>query len=98
MAMLLIDFHINDRPDRHKVDADTEVDHIDIKLDRSQVRAAAAELKRDLGELHLSRAEDPGADEQLSDLAAPGEDLNMIDEVEPEPPGMGEGEDNAGER
>jgi hypothetical protein len=94
---LRIDFHINDRPDRFEVDPGADADHIDLKLARAQVRAAVDELKRDISELHLSsrsQVEDSG----LGEVAAPGEDLNMIDDVEARPPGMGDGEDNAGER
>jgi hypothetical protein len=95
---LRIDFHIKDRPENLDVDAPTDADHIDIKLDRKQVRAATGELKRDLEELHLAKREMSSTQEQMEELAAPEEDLNLLDQIESEPPGAGEGEDNAGER
>lgn len=95
---LRIDFHIKDGPERPGVDTPADVDHIDIKLDRKQVRAAMDELKRDLEELHIAGGAERSADEALGDVVAPDEDLNIIDEIESEPPGAGSGEDNAGER
>jgi hypothetical protein len=94
---LRIDFHIQDRPESLDVNPPSDADHIDLKLDRKQVRAALDELKRDIEELHLPGRARTDADE-LTDVAAPDEDLNLIDEIEPEPPGAGSGEDNAGER
>src|SRR6185369_7556236 len=50
---LRIDFHINNRPESLDVNPPTDADHIDLKLDRQQVRAALDELKRDIEELNL---------------------------------------------
>ena len=94
---LRIDFHIKDRPESLDVNPSTDADHIDLKLDRQQVRAALDELKRDIEELNLPGRARTDADER-TELAAPDEDLNLIDEIESEPPGAGRGEDNAGER
>jgi hypothetical protein len=52
---LRINFHLEARPEEYRIDAPTDVDHVDIKIAREQVRAAAQELKRDLEELDLAK-------------------------------------------
>jgi hypothetical protein len=93
-----IDFHVLDRPPEMDVDSDTDVDHVDIKLDREHVKSALAQLKEDLADLHLNLKDDLRAEDDMGQVSTPDEDLNMIDEIVDEPPFAGDGEDNAGER
>ncbi len=93
-----IDFHLADRPEEYGVDAPTDVDHVDIKLDRAQVRAAVAQLRSDLHDLNLNHKDDLKDEADMGQIQAPAEDLNMIDEIMDHPPNAGSGEDNAGNR
>lgn len=93
-----IDFHLENRPEEMNVDSPTDQHHVDIKLERSQVRAALAQLRQDLEELGLDLKDDLNGAEDQGLISRPDEDLNMIDEVTLYPEGMGDGEDNAGER
>ena len=93
-----IDFRFDDRPQELDVDAPTDLDHIDIKIDREHIGIALAQLRHDLRELGLTNKDDLLGERDLGQVTRPDEDLNMIDEITPEPEGMGDGEDNAGER
>ena len=95
---LRIGFDVKDRPEELVFDAPTDADHVDLKLDRSQIRAAAESLRRDMGELGRAEKDDLAGDDDLGGVRSPDEDLAILDRIEDEPAGMGEGEDNAGER
>jgi len=83
---LRIDFHIKDRPEKYEVDADTDADHVDIKIARPQVRAAVEELKRDLEELRLSPRSNV-VDSELGEVAAPSEEVEDVEAAEDEEDG-----------
>ncbi|MBY0398450.1 MAG: hypothetical protein K2X91_18540 [Thermoleophilia bacterium] len=95
-----VGFHLPDRPDEFDVDASTdEASHIDITMPRGEVLVAAASLRSNLQALHLVNLKDDIlGDEDPGVLGAPDDDLNLVDRVTPEPPGAGDGEDNAGNR
>jgi hypothetical protein len=93
-----IDFHLHDRPEEFNVDAHTDQHHVDIHIERSQVKVAIAQLRQDLLELGINLKDDLRAEQDQGQVSRPDEDLNMIDDVTPYPEGMGDGEDNAGER
>jgi hypothetical protein len=94
-----VGFHLDDRPEEFQVDASTdEADHVDIHVPRRAVRAAAEHLREDLNELNTSQKDDILGEETPGILGIPDANLNMIDEIDEEPPGAGFGEDNAGER
>jgi hypothetical protein len=80
---LRIDFHIKDRPEKYEVDADTDADHVDIKIARPQVRAAVEELKRDLEELRLSPRSNV-VESELGEVAAPSEEVEDVEAAEDE--------------
>jgi hypothetical protein len=93
-----IDFHLAERPEINEVDSQTDQDHVDIRLERSQIQAALAQLKQDLKELNLNLKDDIDGGQDQAQISRPDEDLNIIDQITPYPEGMGRGEDNAGER
>jgi hypothetical protein len=93
-----IDFHLEERPTEFNVDSDTDADHVDIRIERSQVRVALQQLREDLKDLNLPLKDDLTAEADMGQVRRADDDLNMIDQVTPEPEGMGDGEDNAGER
>lgn len=93
-----VDFHLADRPQELNVDSDTDADHVDIRLERSQVRVALQQLRDDIQDLNLTLKDDLQGEAGMGQVRRGDEDLNMIDQVTPEPEGMGDGEDNAGER
>jgi hypothetical protein len=93
-----IDFHLEKRPEEYGVDSDTDADHVDIKIERSQVRVALEQLREDLRDLNLNIKDDIDGTKDMGQVRGGEDDLNMIDQVTPEPEGMGDGEDNAGER
>jgi hypothetical protein len=73
-----IDFHLEDRPDQLVLDAPTdEVDHIVVKLTREQIRAAAAELRRDLEAVTSERRSAELDGETLGVIGVPDEDLGL---------------------
>jgi hypothetical protein len=80
---LRINFHLEDRPDQFKVDAPTDMDHVDLKMDRAQLKTAVKELKRDLDELHLpTQTEEPQGLEQIPDESNDLADVEDRDEQE----------------
>jgi hypothetical protein len=96
-----IGFHLENREDIFQTDSPTEeADAIDLHVDRRTVLAAAEALRRDLEGLPMDGNEKDAIDGDDEDgmLGAVDEDLNIIDNEKPYPPGAGEGEDNAGER
>jgi len=100
-----IGFHIEDRDEIFEVDTPTdEAESIDIHIDRESVLAAAEALRRDLEGLPMEGNEKDaigsgaGSDDESGMLGIADDDLNIIDEEKPYPPGAGDGEDNAGER
>jgi hypothetical protein len=96
---LRIRFHLEDRPEEFAVDADTsEARHVDLKLRREAVRMAAASLREDLEGFDGAAKDDLEGEEDPGMIAAPDADLAMIDGESEEPPGAGDGEDNAGRR
>jgi len=98
-VVLRVGFHLEGRPEEFSVDAETtEVDHVDMKLGRDQLRVAVAQLRRDLEELHADAEDDIDGMDPLAQVSRPDPDLAIIDDEIPEPPGAGDGEDNAGGR
>jgi len=93
-----IDFHLEERPAELNVDSDTDMDHVELEMERSQVRIALQQLRDDLKDLNLPLKDDLMGDADMGQVRRGDDDLNMIDQVTPEPEGMGDGEDNAGER
>jgi hypothetical protein len=94
-----VGFHLDNRPEEFQVDAPTdEADHVDIHIPRRAVRAAAEHLREDLSELDLPPADDLLGEVTPGMLGIPDANLNMIDQIDDEPPGTGVGEDDAGER
>jgi hypothetical protein len=95
-----IDFQIENRPQEFQVDADADtIDPIDLFVTRPQIRAAATTLRKAIREVQHANEKDDIIGER--DGGATGEadpDMNIVDSIEPRPPGAGEGEDNAGER
>lgn len=80
---LRVDFHINDRPDRFEVDADTdEADHITVRLAREQIRAAAEELRRDLDAIVSDRRVQEVEGENLGVFGVPDDELGVLPETE----------------
>jgi hypothetical protein len=72
-------FHLEGRPDKLALDAPTDRDYVDIRIDRAQLRAAAAELRRDL-ESVTARAGGgaPAGEEESGMLGGPEEDLGLV--------------------
>jgi hypothetical protein len=69
-----VDFHLDDRPSVLASDAPTdEKDHIVVRLTREQIRAAAAELQRDLDGVTSERKSEDG--ESLGIIGVPDEEL-----------------------
>lgn len=96
---LRIDFHLPDRPEEYNVDSETDASAIDILLDRKGIAAAAASLRATLD----AAASEPPKDDLLGErdlgiVSEPDPMLSIVDSIEPEPPGAGVGEDNAGNR
>lgn len=91
-------FHLEDRPEEFNVDSPTdEAEYLDIHLSRGNVRIAAAALRADLERLQLGELKDDlDGTGRAGMLGGADDDLNIIDSIEPEPPGAGYGEDNAG--
>jgi hypothetical protein len=75
---LRVRFHLEGRPEEMAVDAPTDRDYIDIRIDREQLRSAAAELRRDLetvaARAHRSQTE---PDDDSGILGEPDEDLGI---------------------
>lgn len=86
-----VDFHIADRSDELTLDAPTEADHIVVRLTREQLRAAAAELRRDLDAVTSERRFAEIEGENLGVIGVPDEDLGLRGEETRE--GVGETEE-----
>ncbi|HYE01954.1 MAG TPA: hypothetical protein VD963_01835 [Phycisphaerales bacterium] len=71
---LRIGFHLEDRPEEYNVDADTDAHHVDIKLSREQVAAAAMALRRDLESAAHSDEAGAPLDEVEGREAIPGDE------------------------
>jgi hypothetical protein len=72
-------FHLDGRPDELALDAPTDRDYIDIRIDRAQLRSAAAELRRDLETVVAHTQGDPAlADEESGMLGEPDEALGLV--------------------
>jgi hypothetical protein len=95
-----VGFRLSDRPEEFNVDAATdEASHIDLTMPRGEALVAAAALRSNLEALKLINLKDDIlGDEDAGVLGAPDDDLNLVDRITPDPPGAGDGEDNAGER
>jgi hypothetical protein len=87
---LRIRFHLQDRPDEFNVDAETVARHVDLTLPRESIRAAAAQLEKDLADLtgpdkdDLTASEDTGpgalpASPQAEASTPGGEDSGLAD-------------------
>ncbi|MFT3686243.1 MAG: hypothetical protein QM783_15205 [Phycisphaerales bacterium] len=95
-----VGFRLTDRPEEFNVDAETnEASHVDLTMPRSEALVAAAALRSNLDALNLRNLKDDlMGDEPAGVLGDADDDLNLVDGVSPQPPGAGDGEDNAGER
>ena len=96
---LRVGFHIEGRPAELNVDADTDAEYVDLCVTRENVLAAAAALRMTLEKLGLnSLKDDLRGVEDTGAMGSEDQDLNLVDDIVDEPPGAGDGEDNAGER
>lgn len=96
---LRIGFHLSDRPEEFGMDADTDARRVDLRLTRDRLRAAAAQLRRDLSEIGESGKDDLEGEADIGQIRTPDEALGALDREEAPPPlGAGDGVDNAGER
>jgi hypothetical protein len=78
MVTIRIDFHLEDRPDHLSLDAPTdEADHVEVKVTREQIRAAAAELRRDLEAITSERKMEELDGENLGIVGIPDEELGI---------------------
>jgi len=93
-----IHFHIENRPEEFQVDAPTDAPFVDVKLPRIVLIAAGGTLRDDLQRMSSTGKDDLVGDVADGILGEPDEDLNLVDSIQPDPPGAGEGEDNAGDR
>jgi hypothetical protein len=95
-----VNFDLADRPEEFNVDAPTdEADHVDLRIPRGEARTAAAALRANLRELKIDNLKDDiDGSHDSGQLGQPDGDLNLIDSITPDPPGAGDGEDNAGNR
>ena len=76
-------FHLEGRPDELALDAPTDRDYVDIRIDRAQLRSAAAELRRDLETVAARAGRAPAVrDDESGMLGGPEEDLGLS------PPGI----------
>jgi len=74
-----IRFHLEDRPERLAMDAPTNRDYIDIRIDRPQLRAAGAELRRDLQTVSAhSGGSAVGPDDDSGIMGEPDEDMGLV--------------------
>ncbi len=92
-----ISFQLPGRPEHFNVDAPTdEARFIDVHMSRPGVLAAAGALRTALEQVGANELKDDlfGA-EDSGLLGTPDDDLNIVDSIQREPPGAGEGEDNA---
>ena len=92
-----VGFHLDDRPEETRVDAPTDAHHLDLLLERPRVAAAAAELRRIIADLDRQPKDDLLGERDVGALGEADADLNLVDDIAPEPPFAGRGEDNAGE-
>jgi hypothetical protein len=73
-----IDFQLDDRPQEFEVGADTQdAESISLVLSREQIRAAAAELRRDLDAVTSERTFEEIEGENLGIIGVPDEDLGL---------------------
>ncbi|HZW07419.1 MAG TPA: hypothetical protein VFF65_09860 [Phycisphaerales bacterium] len=93
-------FQLSERPEEFNVDADTdEADHLDLRIPRDEALVAAAALRENLRQLRINNLKDDIlGTRDAGVLGQSDDDLNLIDRVTRDPPGAGDGEDNAGER
>jgi hypothetical protein len=94
-----VGFHLPARPEEFRVDAETEeLDYVDLHMGRDTVLGAAEALRATLSGLALAPLkDDTTAAEDTGLMGESDTNLNIVDRIEREPPGAGEGEDNAGE-
>jgi len=96
---LRVKFFLADRPEEFDVDAETtEAKHIDLKLDSESLASAAAQLRKDLEDFASAPKDDITGEEDLGMISSPDPTLGLVDGESAEPPGAGDGEDNAGNR
>jgi hypothetical protein len=95
---LRVGFHLEDRPEELVIDAPTdEARHVDIRVSREQVGAAAAELGRDL-RAALKAPQTQSPEEDLGIFGAPDSDLNLLaDEDAAEFPQLADAHDDIAE-
>jgi hypothetical protein len=74
-----VSFHLEDAPEE-LVAMDPETDeaaHVDVRLSREQIRAAALELRRDLDEIQQTPKDNTQGDADPGGIAAPEADLGL---------------------
>jgi hypothetical protein len=72
-----IDFHLDGRPEKFVLDAQTDEAGVDVVLSREQIRAAAAELRRDLDAVTSERKFEEIEGENLGVIGVPDEELGL---------------------
>lgn len=93
-----VGFHLRGRPEAFEVDAETDLDYVDVYMTREGVRAAAATLRSTLEKVRSNGGKDDTSGATDAGILGDGdEDLNIVDGVAADPPGAGDGEDSAGE-
>ncbi|MGH7244249.1 MAG: WapI family immunity protein [Phycisphaerales bacterium] len=98
-ATIRIGFHLPDRPDEFNVDAQMDDSAVlDVFMPRENIRTAARTLRSELARLNLTPKDDLEGGVDAGVLGEPDPGLNIVDEIKPNPPGAGRGEDNAGNR
>lgn len=92
-------FHLSNRPEEFTVDASTdEAEFVDLHIAHQALGGIAASLRADLDRLAKPPKDDLQGESDSGAMGLPDDDLSMVDDVQANPPGAGEGEDNAGER
>jgi hypothetical protein len=93
-----VTFDLPARPEEIEVGDSPDRTTLDLYLERDALLGAAAGLNLALDELDQDPRDDIFGEGDLGVGGAASLDLNLLDSVEPEPPGAGEGEDSAGNR
>jgi hypothetical protein len=95
-----VTFELTQRPEELGVGGGDAPDHtrLDLYLERDVLLSAAAALNLALDEMDQEPRDDILGEGDLGVGGAPSLDLNLLDSIEPEPPGAGDGEDSAGNR
>jgi len=96
-ATIRIGFHLDGRPEKYNVDAEMDDSAVlDLFIPRENIRTAARTLRSELAQLNAPAKDDLDGETDAGVLGEPDPGLNIVDEIKPNPPGAGDGEDNAG--